>query len=282
MRARGATPSLPSPRASSQRRRAPATTAMRTSLTVPPTTLRTRCTSSRSMTTPAVRRVPEGSEVSAEDERTSRVERATDAPMSRARPMSDSAPRTRSGSLRTSGTRPRAGSAGRGRRSGRSIGSRIAAARVSARSPSARAWWNLNRTAKETPSSPGSTCASHGGLPRSSGRSMSRPASAWKSAVGACSRTWWSGSKSGSASRVALPKDRDSGCHTSRMRIRSPGTAAARAARRSAAWAPAVGECAEKTPSAPRCIGFRSDSMFQNARSRGASRSEVNCLPRVD
>ncbi len=54
------------------------------------------------------------------------------------------------------------------------------------------------------------------------------------------------------------------------------------AASRSAAWAPAVGECAVKTPSAPRCIGCRSDSMFQKARSRGASRSEVKGLPRVD
>ena len=58
--------------------------------------------------------------------------------------------------------------------------------------------------------------------------------------------------------------------------------AAARAASRSAAWAPAVGEWAAKTPSAPRCIGCSADSMFQNARSRGASRSEVNGLPRVD
>ncbi len=176
MRARGATPSLPSPRSSSQRRRAPATTAMRTSFTVPPTVLRTRWTSSRSTATPAVRRVPVGSATSASDERVfrlSRPERATDAPMSRARPTSERAPRTSPGSLRTSGKRPVAGCSGRGRGLGRSRGSMTPAARVRARSPSARAWWNLNSTAKEVPSSPGSTWASHGGRPRSSERSMS-------------------------------------------------------------------------------------------------------------
>ncbi len=121
------------------------------------------------------------------------MERATEAPMSRARHTSDRAPRISPGRSRTSGSRPRGGSAGRGRGAGMSIGSRRPAARVSARSPSARAWWNLNSTAKEPPSSPGSTWASHGGRPRSSGRSMSRPATAWKSAVGACSRTWSQG-----------------------------------------------------------------------------------------
>lgn len=97
--------------------------------------------------------------------------------MSSARPASESAPRTSPGSFVTSGTRParkpRSGSAGRGRGAGMSMGSRTAAASVRARRPSARAWWNLNRTAKEVPSTPGTTWASHGGLPRSRGRCMS-------------------------------------------------------------------------------------------------------------
>src|SRR5690606_33377009 len=89
-------------------------TAIRTSLTVPPTLLRTRWTSSRSMTVPAVRRLPLDSQASAGEERTSRVERATEAPMSRARPASERAPRTRSGMRRTSGGRPRAEAVGEG------------------------------------------------------------------------------------------------------------------------------------------------------------------------
>lgn len=51
---------------------------------------------------------------------------------------------------------------------------------------------------------------------------------------------------------------------------------------RGSSTSPAVGEWAEKTPSAARCMGCSGDSMFQNARSRGASRSGVKGLPRVD
>ena len=129
--------------------------------------------------------------------------------MSRARPTSETAPRSRPGSLRTSGRSPRGGLGGAGpaARAG-PWGPGRPAASVSARRPSARAWWNLKSTAKEAPSSPGRTCASQGGRPRSRGRSMSRPASVWKSAVGACSRTWWRGSKSGSRLRAPRPRRR--------------------------------------------------------------------------
>ncbi len=208
----------------------------------------------------------------------------------RARQRARGPARARASDSRAAAPAPprRQGAPGRRRRgAGRSIGSRIPAARVSARRPSARAWWNLNSTAKEPPSAPGSTWASHGGRPRSSGRPMRRPARAWKSVVGACSRTWSSGSKAGSGSRVAPPNENgrrraSGGCQVSRIRIRSPGTAGARAASRSAAWAPAVGESAVKTPSAPRCMGCSADSMFQNARSRGASGSGLKGLPRKD
>lgn len=256
---------------------------MRTSLTVPPTVLRTRCTSSSSRTTPSVRRVPVAFDEKAAEVCTSMVARTTAVPMSRAVTALEALSRRRPGSLRGSrspsrrsrmpgnGSRnPRGVSVGGAvRETGRSIGSITPAASVSARSPSASAWWNLNRTANEVPSAPGRTCASHGGLARSSGRSMRAPADAWKSAVGSFSRTWSSGSKSGTGTRAAPP----TGIRTPWMRIRSPGTAGARAARSSTACRASPGDVAANTPNAPRCIGCSAVSMFQNARSSGARRS---------
>ncbi len=207
IRARGATPALLSPRSSSQLRRAPATTAIRTSLTVPPTVLRTRCTSSRSRTTPAIWRVPVGGEVRAGEERAPRVARATSCHVEGAAQVGEgsadevgqfadvrqSAGRLRGGARAGLGQVQWVHQGGGEHQCPQTVGQRVV---------------ELEEHGDEVPSSPGRTCASHG-WPRWSGRSMSRPAAAgvWRSARAAGRGR--EARKSGAGSRAALPAGRE-------------------------------------------------------------------------
>ncbi len=285
IRARGPGPTgAGSPRSASHRRRPPATRLISTSLTVPPATLRMRLTSSRSRARPATVRVPvpPAAAVRACGTARGRAERAMAAPISSAWPTPWSREARIPGRLRRA--EPAAGGSGSGRAGPRTGGpsSNRAAARARAASPSARAWWNLNRTAKEHGSGPARTCASQGGRSRSSGRAIRGPAAAHGSGVRA-RNTCRVASKSASDAQAAAP----TGTSTSWIRRRRPGTRAQRALRSAAARVaasepgpapgpapmplPGRGSCARasKTARAPRCRGWPPDSIRQKARSSG-------------
>ncbi len=252
-------------------------------MAVPPSARRIRWRSPASRSAVARRRVPLEGAVRAEGpHRSRRPARTTEAPTPSARPTSPIRPSAMTAISRGSGSQERGGTAVRPRAVVRAlvtaaISSKIPAPMATARIPSARAWCNLTRTAKGPPSAPQMRYIRQGGSPRPSGRSISSPASrvapAMKSPSATTTRSTCRCTSKSLSTVQALPP---TGSRTSRTPMRSRGIAAARLPSRSRIRSGPTPGAGTKTASAPRCIGWASDSRCQKARSSGARSSVLN------